>query len=128
MQPFSNYVVSKTLTGAQIKAILELQFDNPNPGVTRCSGVSGLTYSWSASAPKGSKISNIVVNGQPIDLARGYRVAGNNFLLEGGDNFTVFAQGTGTLYGGLDIEAFASYLEAHSPLAPPVLNRITRVA
>ncbi|NHC14976.1 bifunctional metallophosphatase/5'-nucleotidase [Motilibacter sp. E257] len=127
VQPFSNYVVSKTLKGSDLKAVLEQQFDNPGVGQTRILGVSGITYSWSASAPKGSKVSNVLVNGQPLDLNRGYRVAGNNFLLEGGDNFTTFAQGTATLYGGLDIEAFASYLEANAPLAPPALNRITRL-
>jgi len=127
VQPFSNYVVSKTLTGTQLKAVLEQQFDNPTPGTVRILGISGVTYTWSASAPKGSKVSNVVVNGQPLDLGRGYRVAGNNFLLEGGDNFTAFAGGTGTLYGGLDIEAFANYLEAHSPVSAPALNRITMV-
>lgn len=129
VQPFSNYVVSKTLTGAQVKNVLEQQFDNPLPGQTRILGVSGVTYSWSASAPAGSKISNILVNGAPIDLAASYRVAGNNFLLEGGDNFTTFAAGTDTLYGGIDIDAFAAYLTANSsassPLAIPPLDRIT---
>ncbi|NHC46864.1 bifunctional metallophosphatase/5'-nucleotidase [Motilibacter aurantiacus] len=127
VQPFSNYNVSKTLKGSDLKAVLEQQFDNPGAGQNRILGVSGLTYSWSDSAPKGSKVSNVLVNGQPLDLSRSYRVAGNNFLLEGGDNFTAFAQGTAPLYGGLDIEAFASYLEANSPLAPPALDRITRL-
>ncbi|RKS80013.1 5'-nucleotidase [Motilibacter peucedani] len=129
VQPFSNYVVSKTLTGVQVKAVLEQQFDNPQPGQVRVLGVSGLTYSWSTSAPLGSKVSDIRVNGTPLDLGGSYRVAGNNFLLEGGDGFTTFADGADPLYGGIDIDAFAAYLTAHSspssPFAVPALDRIT---
>ncbi|RZS90781.1 5'-nucleotidase [Motilibacter rhizosphaerae] len=127
VQPFSNYVVSKTLTGDQVKTVLEQQFDNPLGGQTRFLGVSGLTYSWSASAPAGAHVSDIRVGGVPIDPAGTYRVAGNNFLLEGGDNFKAFKLGTDPLYGGIDIDAFAAYLSAHSPVAAPALDRVTRL-
>ena len=50
----------------------------------------------------------------------------NNFLADGGDGFTVFKAGTAPLGGDQDIDAFGRYRPAHSPLAPPPLNRITR--
>ncbi|ALG05704.1 5'-nucleotidase [Kibdelosporangium phytohabitans] len=51
-------------------------------------------YSWSASAPAGSRISGITVKGNPIDPTAAYRVTVNNFLAAGGDGFTELAKGT----------------------------------
>jgi 5'-nucleotidase len=128
VQPFTNYVDTMTLTGAQLDAVLEQQFDNPTPGAMRVlSPSSSLTYSWSASAPTGSKVSDIKINGVPVDPAASYRVAVNSFLASGGDNFTVFAQGTDVVTGEVDLDALNAYLAAHSPVAPPALERITQL-
>ena len=52
----------------------------------------------------------------------------NNFMADGGDGYTVFRdQCTQPLGGEVDIDAFARYLGAHSPVPPPALNRIERV-
>jgi 5'-nucleotidase len=51
-------------------------------------------------------------------------VVTNNFLQGGGDNFPGFTHGTDVYYGGLDIDAFADYLAAHSPYTPGALTRI----
>jgi 5'-nucleotidase len=48
-------------------------------------------------------------------------------LAEGGDNYTVFRSCTQPLGGDVDIDAFARYLDAHSPVAPPALTRIEKV-
>ena len=51
----------------------------------------------------------------------------NNFIADGGDGFSVFKTCTNPLGGEVDIDAFARYLKAKSPLAPPALDRITRL-
>lgn len=128
VQPFGNNLMTITLTGAQIKAVLEQQFDNPAPGQNRILQVSnGFTYSWSASAPLGSKVSAIVLNGVPLDPAASYRVTVNNFLADGGDNFSVLAQGTSRLGGAVDTDALEAYFAANSPVPPGPQNRITQV-
>jgi 5'-nucleotidase len=48
----------------------------------------------------------------------------NSFLATGGDNFTVFNQGTDSLGGDQDVDALEAYIAANSPLAPPATNRI----
>ena len=63
----------------------------------------------------------------PIDKGGTYRIAVNNFMADGGDNCTVFRSCTQPLGGEVDLDAFARYLDAHKPVAPPVLNRIERV-
>jgi len=126
VQPFSNVMVVKTFTGAQLKAILEQQANNPGPGQNRILQVSnGFTYTWSASAPAGSKVSNMAINGVPVDPAASYRVAMNNFLADGGDGFSAFRDGTNQLGGEIDLDALVRYLTERSPVAPGPTNRIT---
>lgn len=128
VQPFNNYVVSFDMTGQQIFDLLEQQFSGSNAASPKLLQVSeGFTYSYSASAPAGSKVddSTVMLNGVPIDAGTTYRVVANSFLSDGGDNFAAFAAGTNKLIGGLDIDAFASYLTANSPYTPIATDRIT---
>ena len=62
-----------------------------------------------------------------IDKNAPYRVTMNNFMADGGDNYTVFKSCTLPLGGEVDLDAFERYVHAHSPVAPPALNRITKV-
>lgn len=126
VQPFGNNLMTITMTGAQIKAVLEQQFNNPIVGQTRILQVSnGFTYDWSLSAAIGSKISNMMLNGVAINDADSYRVTVNNFLADGGDNFSVFRDGTNRLGGAVDTDALETYFTAFSSVAPGPQNRIT---
>ncbi len=128
VQPFNNYLVTMTLTGAQIKTLLAQQFNNPEPGRSRILQVSAgftYTYAWSGSGP--ATITDVALNGTPIDDAATYRVTVNSFLADGGDNFPVLREGTDRLVGGLDIDALVAYLEAAGPVSPPAADRIRRI-
>lgn len=128
VQPFGNSMVTMTLTGQQIKDVLEQQFNNPAAGQMRILQVSqGFTYSWSQSAAVGSKISDMMLNGVPIDLGASYRVTVNSFLADGGDNFTALRGGTDRLGGAVDTDALEDYFVANSPVAPGPADRITVV-
>jgi 5'-nucleotidase len=129
VQPFANVMTVMTLTGAQIKALLEQQFDNPTAGQNRFLQVSnGFTYSYKLSAPAGQHVdaASIKINGTTVDPTANYRVAENNFLATGGDNFTVFKQGTNQLGGDIDLDALVAYFQAKSPIGPGPQNRFTR--
>jgi 5'-nucleotidase len=125
VQPFGNVLQTMTLTGAQLKAVLEQQWQ---PTVTRILQPSAsLTYTYSQSAPVGSKVSDIAIDGVPVDPAASYRVTVNNFLADGGDGFTELRNGVHRTGGDVDIDAFAEYLATHPNTAPPATNRITVV-
>jgi len=111
------------LTGAQIKNALEQQFTAAKTTILQPS--SGLQFSWSASAPIGSKVSGITLNGVALDPNASYRVTVNNFLQGGGDGFSEFTKGTNITGGGIDLDAFSAYLAAHPNQGPPALGRIT---
>jgi 5'-nucleotidase len=128
VQPFSNSLVTMTLTGAQLKAVLEQQATAGSDGSGRMLQIShSLTYSWSASAPAGSKVSNLKINEVAIDPTASYRITVNNFLAGGGDGFTALTAGTDLLTGMIDLDAFVAYLTANSPVAPGPRNRITMI-
>lgn len=127
VQPFSNTMTVMTLTGAQIETLLEQQWSGGNEASPKVLQVSdGFTYSWDALAASGDRVdpANILLNGVAIDPAASYRVAVNNFLADGGDNFVVLREGTDRLGGDVDIDAFVDYIRAHSPVSSPVPDRI----
>jgi hypothetical protein len=121
VQPFGNSLVTMTVTGAQIDTLLEQQFDNPGVGQNRILQVSeGFAYSWSAAAPKGSKVdpASITLNGVPIDPAASYRITVNNFMADGGDGYLVLREGTNRLGGDVDLDALEKYFTAQGVVAP----------
>ncbi|MCC6552677.1 MAG: bifunctional metallophosphatase/5'-nucleotidase [Polyangiaceae bacterium] len=130
VQPFGNSLVVMTLTGAQIKELLEQQFQTDAGGnpVNRILHVSqGFTYTYSLGAPVGSRIdpASMMLNGVMIDPAQSYRVTVNSFLASGGDKFTILTSGTDRVGGAIDLDALVDYFAASSPLSPPPLDRIT---
>src|SRR4051794_10782119 len=130
VQPFGNTLVVKTCTGQQIYDVLNQQFNNPAAGSNRIMLPSAnVRYQWTAAGGPHIVDGSVSFDGGAtrIDKAASYRVVVNNFMADGGDNYTVFRACTQPLGGDVDLDAFARYLAAHSPLAPPVLNRIEKV-
>ena len=124
VQPFGNSLVTMTLNGAQIEALLERQFTG-GIGILQVS--QGFAYTYSASAPAGEKVSNITLNGLPISFGTSYRVTVNSFLADGGDNYTVLREGTDRLGGDVDLDALEYFQANPGGVAPGPQNRITRV-
>jgi 5'-nucleotidase len=93
--PFGNTLVAMDMTGAQLRTLLEQQWDRPAASEASVLQVShGFSYQWDESKPKGSRIvhDSVRLNGAPIDDNKTYRVVANNFLAEGGDAFPAFAK------------------------------------
>ena len=122
MQPFANNLVTISLTGADIKELLEQQFDSGLNTVARPNLImpsANVKFSYDRSRPAGQRIVSVTVDGKPLDPARKYRVTVNNFLASGGDNFTVLARGTDPVDGGLDLDATEAYLKTNPPVPQP---------
>jgi 5'-nucleotidase len=127
-QPFRNQLVTLTLTGAQIKNVLEQQWRDPKlPRILQVS--NGFSYSWDDARPYGDHVlaDSLSLNGTPIDPAASYRVTVNNYLSVGGDGFAVLKEGTAPLVGVYDIDALYGYFRANGPIGPPPGRRITRI-
>jgi 5'-nucleotidase len=129
VQPFGNVVTVLTMTGEDIKRVLEQQFDNPVPGQHEILQVSqGFTYRYALNAQPGDRVdpASIKIGGRLIGPTDRVRVTANNFLVAGGDGFTAFAEGRGKVGGVPDIDALAEYFKAHSPVRPGPQDRIVR--
>jgi len=127
-QPFRNQLVTITLTGKQIKDMLEQQWLDPKrPRILQVS--KGFSYTWDGSKGDGERVlpEQMSLHGQPIDPAASYRVTVNNFLSVGGDGFTVLTRGTAPQVGSYDVDALNSYFLANSPIGPTATDRIVRI-
>ncbi len=123
MQPFGNQLVLKTLTGAQLKALLEQQFDSgantaAHPNILLPS--EGFAFAYDLSRAAGQRIVAMTLDGKPIQPARNYRVTVVNFLSTGGDNYTVLNQGKDLFDPNiLDLDATEAWLKAGGGVPKP---------
>lgn len=133
-QPFGNTLLTFPMTGAQIVSVLEQQcqpLGSSRPFLHL--GVSeGFTYDLAKTISGGNctsvSITNVMLNGVPLDPSATYMVTVNNFLADGGDNFTTFATITAPrLDGGNDLQALINYLGAFSPVSPPSTDRVNEL-
>ncbi|MEU1902850.1 bifunctional metallophosphatase/5'-nucleotidase [Streptomyces hygroscopicus] len=134
VQPFTNMMNVIDLTGSQLITALQQQVSGSNEASPKILQVSrSLTYTLDLTKSGKDRIvtDSVKLNGEPIDPAKTYRVAMNEFLAGGGDGFAAFKEGTNKLVGASDLDTFTAYLSAHSsqsePLDPPKADRITIV-
>ncbi|OII70339.1 bifunctional UDP-sugar hydrolase/5'-nucleotidase [Streptomyces sp. CC77] len=132
VQPFTNMMTVLDLTGAQVVTALQQQVSGRNAEAVKILQVSqGFTYTLDMTKSGADRVdtASVRLNGEPLDPAKTYRVAMNEFLAGGGDGFTVFTEGKNKLVGASDLDVLIDYLGAHSsagaPLAPPATGRIT---
>jgi 5'-nucleotidase len=110
VQPFDNGMARMSLTGAQVKAVLEQQFRDAGDKILQ---IAGLRETYDRSRAAGDRITGLTLpDGTAVDPAATYTVALNSFLATGGDGFTVFKQGTGVTSNGSDIDALEHYVES----------------
>lgn len=137
-QPFANNLVTMTLSGDQIRILLEEQFKgcalgSPTPEKDipmddRTLEVSeGFSYTWDKNAPACHKVdpASIRINNVPVDPTARYRVTVNSLLADGGAQFYILKQGTNRLVGPVDLDAMLAYLKKHPAISPISPHRIT---
>jgi 5'-nucleotidase len=128
MHPFGNVITTVSVPG---RVLLEAL----NSGVSRLPAaagqfpqVSGLTMRVDANAPAGNRVTDVKVQGKPLELDRLYTVAVPDFLLLGGDGYTMFA-GQKVLNGPdsapLMLSALEKYVVERGEVEPAVDGRIT---
>lgn len=116
IQPFTNILVTQTLTGAQLRRVLEQNFDAIGPNQA-LSPSRGFTYCYDLSRPVGSRIVSMSFDGKIVEDDASYRVTTSDFLASGGDTFSEFAKGTDRVVGMSDLAALEAWLQA-TPARP----------
>lgn len=125
VQPFGNSIVTLSLTGQQIRELLEQQWSGANADRPRILQPSKeLSYAYKKDATAVPRATQIMISGQALMDSKSYRVTVNSFIADGGDNFTVLTKGTNRVGGGQDIDALEKYINQNSPVQAPETNRI----
>ncbi len=129
--PFGNVDFTVSVTGAELKGMLENGVSLMPSPQGRFPQVSGLCFTYDISAPAGSRVLSAVrqaaggsCTGASVDLtsASTYTIVENDFMATGGDGYpNLYSRGT--TQGIMDVD-LADYISAHSPLAPALQGRI----
>lgn len=122
-QPFNNSLVTQSLTGAELKALLEQGFDATGPEQALIPS-GGFSYTYDKARPIGQRIVAMELNGAAIDPAGTYRVTTNSFLAQGGDAFTVLSAQRAAQIGVSDLEALEAWLKGAGPRPVPTEQRV----
>ncbi len=121
--PFNNTLVTMNLTGEQVEQVLE-EGANSQYGTVQ---VSGLKWAYDADAAFGNRVTSVTLpDGTPIDPSATYKIATNNFMATGGDEFDTLTEGKNTFDTQLNlVDTVVKHLEENSPVDPQVEGRLT---
>ena len=110
--PFDNGIVTMDLTGEQLKGVMEESAKRSRGTIE----VSGMKMDIDPRKPKGERCSKIMVNGEPLDLKKTYRVATADFLAGGSNGYTDLTQGKNVKDEHIIIrEGLNDYIKQHGP-------------
>lgn len=128
--PFGNRTVKLELTGAVVRQALEHGFSMVEEGAGRFPQVSGMAVVWDMARPAGSRVVSVEIDGRPLDPARTYTLATNDFMARGGDGYGMLAEGR-SLIDANAAQFMASqvmdYVDAAGEVAPEPAGRIVRL-
>lgn len=130
VQPFANTLVSMQLTGEQIKSVLEEQWqpDGASRPFLKLGVSAGFTYTYDPTAMRGSHITQMWLDGVPVDLDAVYSVGVNSFLASGGDNFTTLNSGANKADSGkIDLIAMVDWFDQNVTATPDLHQRAVGV-
>ncbi len=131
--PFGNFSVTVSLSGAELKSMLENGVSQVPSRDGRYPQVSGLCFTFNVQATAGSRVLSAVrqaadgsCTGAPVNLtaASTYMLATNDFTASGGDSYPNFTGRFTSLGVTLDTDV-AGYVTANSPLSPSIQGRST---
>lgn len=122
--PFNNTVAIVEMTGAQVEAVLEQQWQTQPDGTVSSRpylqlGLSdNVRVTADPTAAAGERITSVRIDDEPLDPAATYTVSTLTFLAQGGDNFRAFTDADFVDTGLLDAQMWRDYLADNAPLSP----------
>ncbi|WP_121630229.1 bifunctional metallophosphatase/5'-nucleotidase [Tropicibacter alexandrii] len=123
--PFQNTLSTFQVSGATIVEALENGVSQIEEGAGRFPQVAGMTFTVDPSAEAGSRVSEVMVGGAPIDMDKMYGVVSNNYVRNGGDGYKMFTDAENAYDFGPDLaDVTAEYLAAEGPYQPYTDGRI----
>ncbi|MDR0903692.1 MAG: 5'-nucleotidase C-terminal domain-containing protein [Ruminococcus sp.] len=87
--PFVNFILMAEIDGKTLRETLEHSVSDYPAETGGFLQVSGVSFSFNPDAAPGSRISEITVNGTPLDDTAVYKVATNDWISGGGDEYAM---------------------------------------
>ncbi|MDD9729343.1 bifunctional metallophosphatase/5'-nucleotidase [Mameliella sp. AT18] len=124
--PFQNTLSTFQITGATLVEALENGVSQIEEGAGRFPQVAGMTFTVDPSAEPGSRISDVMVGGAPVEMDKLYGAVSNNYVRNGGDGYAMFKDAQNAYDFGPDLaDVTAEYLAKEGPYQPYTDGRIT---
>ena len=127
IQPFGNVLYSLTMTGAQLRGLLEAMLARTSVD----DHVSGLTIKYDPGKPAGSRLVSVTMaDGTPLSDAKTYNVIVNDFLATGGEGYNAGKRASAMKSLNIvDLDALIDYLKSlPSPITASSEMRISPVS
>lgn len=124
--PFQNSLSTFQVTGATLLDALENGVSQHADGAGRFLQVSGMSFTADLTQEPGSRISDVMIGGEPLDPEKVYGVVSNNFVRNGGDGFSMFRDAMNAYDFGPDLaDVTAEFIAENAPYQPYTDGRIT---
>ncbi|MDE2445513.1 MAG: bifunctional metallophosphatase/5'-nucleotidase [Alphaproteobacteria bacterium] len=98
--PYGNVTVLTTVSGQQVHDALENGFSKFADGAGRFPQVAGMKVIADVKKPAGSRVISVMIGDKPLDPKADYKLATNDYMLDGGDGYTALKGGKVTINGG----------------------------
>jgi 5'-nucleotidase / UDP-sugar diphosphatase len=130
MEPFGNVNCVLSVSGQTVLDVLESGVSKLPSAAGQFPQVSGMTFKVDARAAAGHRVSDVKVGGVPLNPTQTYTLAIPDFILDGGDGYTMLAGErvvVGRESGTLIAVALENYIRERKTVDPKVEGRITIV-
>ncbi|SFG97892.1 5'-nucleotidase [Palleronia marisminoris] len=125
--PFQNTLSTFEVTGETLVEALENGLSEYADVAGRFPQVAGMSFTFDPSAEAGSRVSDVMVDGEPIDPQATYGTVSNNYVRNGGDGYAMFVDAENAYDFGPDLaDVLADYLAEQGPYEPYTDGRITK--
>jgi len=125
--PFGNKTVKLEVTGQVLLDALENGFSQVEEVAGRFPHVSGMVVEVDLSKPTGERVQSVTIGSEPLDPAKTYTLATNDFIAGGGDGYSALV-GSPNLIDAADAQLMASqvidYIAAKGTISPKAEGRI----
>jgi 5'-nucleotidase len=128
MHPFGGIACAVEVSGATLAAAIENGFSRLGESSGRFPQISGLRVRIDSERPAGGRLVEATIDGQPLDPQGTYTVAITDYMLEGGDGYSMFESAKVLVSpeaGGLLVNLLEQTVRENQPLAPQMEGRIS---
>lgn len=117
--PFDNSIITYNIKGSDMKELLNYYVDRSS-----YSQLAGVTLNYDSERPDGDRLTDIKIDGKPIDVNKTYKIVSVDFLYSVSQDFKVLKDATNVEYGLNIRDEVEQYIEKVKNITVPEATRI----